>query len=98
MEIKTDKNGAELTVHLSGNLDTSTAPELQAVLDKQLGGVEHLVLDFADLRYISSAGLRVLLAAMNVMDRQGTLVVRNVRDFVREIFEDTGLADDLTLE
>lgn len=98
MEIKVEKDKTELTLYLTGNLDALTAPELQKVLDAELGGVEHLVLDFENVRYISSAGLRVLLATMNVMDRQGTLVVRHAGDFVREIFEDTGLAEDLTLE
>ncbi len=98
MEINVEKNGTELTLYLTGNLDARTAPQLQTVLDEKLGGVEHLVLDFENVRYISSAGLRVLLSAMNVMDRQGTMVVRHPGDFAREIFEDTGLSEDLTLE
>ena len=66
MEITSQKNDAELTVYLSGELNTLTAPELSALLDKQLPGVQSLVLDFSDCDYVSSAGIRVLLSVLGV--------------------------------
>ena len=98
MTIEKNLNAAALTITLSGRLDTNTAPQLEAELKNSLEGVEHLVLDFAALDYLSSAGLRVLLAAQKVMNRQGDMVVRNVNETISEIFEVTGFCDILTIE
>ena len=98
MTINKNLNGAELTVTLSGRLDTITAPQLEAELKASLPGVEHLVLDFAELAYLSSAGLRVLLGAQKQMNKQGDMVVRNVNDTIADIFDVTGFADILTIE
>ena len=62
MELKTKKEGAELTILLSGELNTLTAPELSSLLDKELPGMETLILDFSGCDYVSSAGIRILLA------------------------------------
>lgn len=98
MTIEIMKNGTELTVTLTGRLDTTTAPALEAELKRSIGGVETLILDFAAIEYISSAGLRVLLQAQKVMNRQGSMTVRHVNDVVHEVFEVTGFADILTIE
>ena len=98
MTIEKKLNAAELTITLTGRLDTTTAPELESELKASLPGVEHLVLDFAALKYLSSAGLRVLLAAQKQMNKQGDMVVRNVNGTIAEIFEVTGFADILTIE
>ena len=98
MDLNTEKNGAELTVHLSGELNTITAPELSALLDKELSDVQNLKMDFAECDYVSSAGLRVLLAAQKVMNRQGEMIVKNVNETIMEIFEVTGFSDILTIE
>lgn len=98
MTINKNLNGEELTVALVGRLDTTTAPQLEAVLKESLPGVEHLVLDFAQLDYLSSAGLRVLLAAQKIMNKQGDMVVRNVNETIAEVFEMTGFSDILTIE
>ena len=90
--------GNDLNVSLEGRLDTMTAPDLEAQLTASLGGVENLVFDFAKLEYISSAGLRVLLSAQKTMNKQGTMVVRNATEEVKEIFEVTGFSDILTIE
>ena len=98
MEIKKVKNGAELNLAVEGRLDTTTAPQLEAELKQSISGVETLVLDFANLEYLSSAGLRVLLAAQKVMNKQGEMIIRNVNETINEIFEVTGFIDILTIE
>ena len=98
MTIEKNLNGTELTVTITGRLDTTTAPQLEAEFKQNINGVEKLVLDFAALEYLSSAGLRVLLAAQKVMNKQGEMVVRNVNETISEIFEVTGFSDVLTIE
>ena len=91
-------NGKELIISLAGRLDTTTAPELDEELKESLKEVEDLKLDFANLEYISSAGLRVLLSAQKKMNGQGKMTVKNVSETVMEIFEITGFSDILTIE
>lgn len=98
MNILIKKEEKNLTVELEGRLDTTTAPQLEAELKQNIGDSVLLVLDFAKLQYISSAGLRVLLAAQKVMNKQGQMVVKNVNDTIMEVFEITGFADILTIE
>ena len=98
MTIEKTLNGNELNVCLTGRLDTTTAPQLEAELKKSISGVTTLVFDFAALEYLSSAGLRVLLAAQKVMNKQGTMVIRNVNETIAEIFEVTGFSEILTVE
>lgn len=98
MEIRKTKNGSVLSLAVEGRLDTTTAPRLEAELRQSIGGVERLELDLAALEYISSAGLRVLLSARKVMNRQGEMVLRNVNETVMEILEVTGFSDILTIE
>ena len=98
MTIEKMINGTELNIRLAGRMDTTTAPKLEAELKKSIGGVELLILDFTDLEYLSSAGLRVLLSAQKVMNKQGQMIVRNVNETINEIFEVTGFADVLTIE
>ncbi|MDD4074955.1 MAG: STAS domain-containing protein [Eubacteriales bacterium] len=98
MTIQKTTNGAELTLALEGRLDTVTAPQLETELTESLADVEKLVLDFSDLVYISSAGLRVLLAAQKRMAKQGSMVVRHANETVMEVFEVTGFVDILTIE
>ncbi len=98
MTIEKTTNGNELTITLTGRLDTTTAPLLEAQLKQSIGGVEKLILDFTALEYLSSAGLRVLLAAQKVMNKQGEMIVRNINETIAEIFEVTGFVDILTIE
>ncbi|MBQ9167589.1 MAG: STAS domain-containing protein [Oscillospiraceae bacterium] len=98
MTIEKISRDAELMITLSGRLDTTTAPQLESELKASLGGVEKLVLDFAGLDYLSSAGLRVLLAAQKTMNKQGSMVIRSVNETIAEIFEVTGFSDILTIE
>ncbi|MBI5681383.1 MAG: STAS domain-containing protein [Methanobacterium sp.] len=87
----------KLIIRLDGRLDTNTAPELENELKKDLPNVTELVLDFEELKYISSAGLRVVLSTQKVMNKQGNMVIENVNDFVMEVFEATGFIDILTI-
>ena len=98
MKIEHIQNGTELTVALEGRLDTTTSPELEADLKNSLDGVESLILDFAKLEYISSAGLRVLLSTQKLMNRQGSMKLLHVGEVIMEIFEVTGFTDILTIE
>ena len=98
MTIEKTISESTLNIALNGRLDTNTAPQLEAELKASLSGVEHLILDFEQLSYLSSAGLRVLLAAQKQMNRQGDMVVRHVNETIAEIFDVTGFCDILTIE
>lgn len=98
MNINMKKNGTELTVEVVGRLDSLTAPDLEERLEESYDGVEKLILDLARLEYISSAGLRVLLGASQVMDEQGEMVVRNLTQPVRDVIELVGFDSALNIE
>ncbi|HWP51021.1 MAG TPA: STAS domain-containing protein [Clostridia bacterium] len=98
MTIEKNKNGTELTIILNGRLDTTTAPELEAEIKSSLGDISVLKMDFTGLQYISSAGLRVLLSAQKIMNKQGKMVVFGANETVMEVFEITGFSDILTIE
>ena len=97
MEIIKTAEDKKLTVEVKGRLDTTTAPELEAALKESLEGVEELTLNFAELEYISSAGLRVLLATQKTMQGKGEMIVSGVNDIVMEVFEVTGFCDILNI-
>ncbi len=98
MTIDKKKEGNRLVLAVSGRLDTMTAPELESVIKDNMDGVEELILDFKDLEYISSAGLRVVLGARKAMGDKGSFAVRNLCSDVREIFDITGFSDIITIE
>jgi len=98
MEIAVNLNGNVLTISPSGRIDTSTAPQLQAVVNDNISGVTDLTFDFKKLKYLSSAGLRVLMSTQKVMMKQGKMRLINVNDDVMDIFDMTGLTDVLTIE
>lgn len=98
MKIKKTENGNVLTISLAGRLDTGTAPELEKEINSSLDNIEELYLDFEGLDYVSSAGLRVLLAAQKIMKRKGKMILQNVNDDIMEVFEMTGFVDILTIE
>lgn len=92
MKLTTEKNGEELIVHLSGELNTVTAPELKDLLNEKLSGVKDLTLDFAECDYVSSAGLRVLLATYKQLkEEDGTMKLTNVGEFFMKVLKDTCL-------
>ena len=98
MTINKNTEGSKLTLALSGRLDTTTAPELEEFVQSSLAGVTDLVLELSNLEYISSAGLRVLLSAQKIMNRQGSMVVTGANEIVMEVFEVTGFDEILTVE
>ena len=98
MEILKNKNGNALVIALEGRLDTTTAPQLEAELNSSLEDITDLTLDFENLKYISSAGLRILLAAQKTMNKQGSMKLQHVNSDIMEVFEITGFSDILTIE
>lgn len=98
MTINKTKNGNAMKIELEGRLDTTTSPQLEAELKEIENGVTDLEFDFKSLEYISSAGLRVLLAAQKIMNRQGKMVIKNVNENIMDVFEVTGFVDILTID
>ena len=98
MNIIKTQEGSKLTLAVDGRLDTDTAPQLEAEIKVSLNGVTELVLEFENLVYLSSAGLRLILTAQKIMNRQGKMIVRHVNETILEVFEVTGFSDILTIE
>ena len=98
MNIEKICKGHEAILNVSGRLDTTTAPSLETAVAETAAACEHLVLDFAGLEYISSAGLRVILKAQKAMAAKGGMKLLNVNETIMEIFEITGFCDILTIE
>lgn len=102
MTIEKKENGKEITLLPAGRLDTTTAPQLETEINTCLARVEteRLVLDFQDLEYLSSAGLRILLAAHKAFMKRdgGKMIIRHVNETIQEVFEVTGFMDILTIE
>lgn len=98
LEIKKSVENGAATVCASGRIDTVTAPDFEKAIKEILPGVSNLTLDFENLEYVSSAGLRVLLSAQKVMNVQGSMKLINVCEAVKEIFDVTGFCDILTIE
>lgn len=97
MKIVKEKNGNELYISLEGRLDSTSSPDLEKEI-QSLDGITSLIFDFKDLEYISSAGLRLILHSQKIMNKQGRMVVKNVRESVKDIFKITGFYDNLTFE
>lgn len=98
MEISKKVDGNAVVISLEGRLDTTTAPVLEAELKTSLNDVNDLTFDFTKLEYISSAGLRVLLSAQKVMNKQGKMVIKNANEEIKSVFDITGFCDILTIE
>lgn len=98
--LKIDKHldGSKLTIVLTGRLDTMSSPELEKEIKSSIEGITDLVLDLAGLDYLSSSGLRVILSAQKVMNKQGEMTIIHVNDMIMDIFEITGFSDILTIQ
>lgn len=98
LNIEKEKDQKSLKIAVEGRLDTTTAPDLERAIKEDIDDVDSLIIDLEKLEYISSAGLRVLLAAQKTMNRQGSMTVKNPNSTVMDIFRVTGFADLLTIE
>ncbi len=98
MKLNVNVTGTELTIEMEGRLDTTTSPALETEINDKIQGVTLLVLDMEHLEYLSSAGLRVILSAQKKMNKQGKMVIKNVKELIMEVFEVTGFSDILTIE
>ncbi|MBQ4430606.1 MAG: STAS domain-containing protein [Synergistaceae bacterium] len=98
MELTKEAKGSALTISLDGRLDTTTAPQLEAEITGKLDGVTDLTIDMSKLVYVSSAGLRVLLKAQKLMNKQGKMTVKNANQEIKESFEVTGFDELLNIE
>ncbi len=98
MTVTSEQENKKLTMHISGRLDTITAPELKKEIDEIPPEITELVLDITDVDYVSSAGLRTLLSAHKKMSAIGSMKITGVCDVVMEVLEMTGFSDILTIE
>lgn len=98
MNITKERDGSNMILTLEGRLDTTTAPQLEEIISKELDGIESVTMDFKQLDYLSSAGLRVILAAQKKMNKQGEMVIRHVNETIMEVFEVTGFSGILNIK
>ncbi len=99
MEIIKEKNGNALILHLSGKLAIKESQALDQVIRTELSGITDLTLDMTEVPYISSAGLRVLIIAQNMMDEVGgTLTITHVSEMVGSVLQLTGFSDFMRIE
>ena len=94
---KTQENG-KINLAIVGKLNTGTSPQFQETLITAFDGANEVVLDFSELAYLSSAGLRVLVLGEQKAEATGkTMTITNVSPDVMEVFDITGLTDVLKI-
>jgi len=98
LTIRREEKDEALTLFLCGRLDTTTAPLLEAELQTSLGGVKNLLMDLAELEYLSSAGLRVFLSTQKIMNKQGSMKIVHANEVVMEAFQIAEFTDFMTIE
>lgn len=101
IRIAKTKQGEKVVLTIAGRIDTTTSPVFEKELEDIFAkGTKEIILDFKDVDYISSAGLRVILYAQKTINNicWGNMVVRNVNDTIMEIFNMTGFSDFLTIK
>lgn len=99
MTINVERNFELVTLEITGRLDTTTAPNLETVINEISEDTKELIFNMAELEYISSAGIRVLLSAYKKMNQSGGIMrIEKENDIVREVFEMTGLLEMLNQE
>lgn len=98
LEIHETREGTKIKVNLVGRLDAKGSPEFEKRFVEEIDDVTEVVLNMAEVDYVSSAGLRALLYLQNIMDEKGaTMVLQNVDDDILEVFSVTGFLDVLTI-
>jgi len=90
VDIFCSKENSQLNVKLCGRLDSASFHDLEATLKEEIKGMDELVFDFSQLEYLSSAGLRVLLASHKLMS--GKMKILNVNEMIIDIFNMTGMS------
>ena len=98
LDIEVKKDGAQYTFLLDGRLVTITSPDLESKINEATPDATKLIMDLEKLEYISSAGLRVLLGAVQAMEGKGEMIVRNLTPAVNEVFELTGFSRLFNIE
>ncbi len=98
MKVTKKQTNSDLLIEIEGSIDSVTAPELHKIINESLNGVNSIVFDFANVDYISSAGLRVLLATRKSLPKDGNMIIRNANQNVMDIFTMTGFDNILTIE
>ena len=99
MTINVERDFELVVLEITGRLDTTTAPNLDAVINELSEDIKELVFNMAELEYISSAGIRVILSAYKKMNQSGGIMrIEKANDMVREVFEMTGLVEMLNKE
>ena len=99
MTINVERDFELVTLGIAGSLDATTAPNLEATVNELSKDVKELVFDMAELEYISSAGIRVILGAYKKMNaNEGIMRIEKANDIVCEVFEMTGLSELLNNE
>ena len=94
MTINVERDFELVTLEITGRLDTTTAPNLESVVNELSEDTKELVFDMSGVEYISSAGIRVLLGAYKKMNtNHGIMRIEKANDMVREVFEMTGLLE-----
>ena len=97
MTYRISKDDGILTVHVSGHLDINSSTELDQAIEPELEGTTDLIVDLANVDYVSSMGLRLLLSWQKRMFKQGSMRVVNVSDEVKELFDQTGFSEILDI-
>ncbi len=98
MKVNVIEENEKLVLQISETIDSSSAPELESILKEKLEGKTYVIFDLQNLRYTSSAGLRVLIATHKLMQKKGTMIVRNVGESVAEVLDMTGFSTILNIE
>ena len=99
MDIKKNYNEKELTIEVGDRIDTITAPDFENEINDEMGNFDSLIIDFANLEYISSAGLRVLISTQKKLKGEDIpMVIKNVNDTINEIFRMSGFDKILKIE
>ena len=99
MTINVERDFELVVLEITGRLDTTTAPNLDAVINELSEDIKELVFNMAELEYISSAGIRVILSAYKKMNQSGGIMrIEKANEIVREVFEMTGLSEMLDWE
>ena len=98
MDIAKNYNEKELTITVKDKVDTITAPDFENEIMNEMGNFDSLIIDFTDLEYISSAGLRVLVKVEKSLNPEGISCIIKVNDTIKEILTLSGFNNFLNIQ